>query len=284
MADARRSSGTGGEMAKNPPRLGGEFVGINDQKVNKNPDQYFGELFRGAHFRKLNRESSYPAGGSFRVSGVVHFDAPTVQLTTRGMRVRVTSPQLSDDIIERFSNIQHCNSRRFSLSVPVPDAPGSRFSYTVKAESTKLGGGWRTDSQEGPFNVQIQTDAGAAITKGFGLVPWAAVGGGIGVAGNRIIDTGYGDYTAGAAGAAAGLVYREYAPPVSLGGLVPDVSDTQLALIAASTFGAAFLLQSSGLSEVLQPTGEVAGSAISASADVARRGAGAARQRLSSPR
>lgn len=290
---SRRSAGSGGSSrpANESMPLQNDYVGLDDAAVEENPDQFFGELFRGAHFQKLNKSSSVPAGGTIRVSGVVHFDAPSVIITSRGMRVRVSSPQLSQDYTQRFTDIQHCNSRRFSFDFPVPDNPGSRFSFSVTAESTKATGGWRTDSTRGPFNVQIQTETAATVTEGFTLIPAAAAGAGISYAGNRFLDTGYRDRTVAAAGAGAGVAYKKFGPPLpSIGGFVPDVSNTQLALVAAATFGAAYLLQSSGAAGILQPVGETAGGVIDAgrqaagSAASAVQGGDEPRSRLSSPR
>lgn len=288
MSTSRRSAGTGGGTGSTPANtdeaLSGQFVGVSDQQVEENPDQFFGELFRGAHFRKLKKPTAYRAGGVATISGVVHFDAPSVQLTSRGMRVRITSPNLEQDYTQRFRDIRHCNERSFSINIPVPDSPGSRFSYTVVAESTKLSGGWRDDSREGPFNVEIQGATGAAITRGFGYIPSAAIGAGIGLGVNRAAGLGYGRLASGGIGAAAGIFYNEYAPPISLGGLVPDVSNVQLGLLAAATFGSVLLLERSGASEILQPAGEAAGAALQGGVDAARSVAPDARRRLSSPR
>lgn len=246
----------------------GEFLGFDQEKVEQNPDQFFGELFQGAHFRSVNLPERAAAGEEITISGRVHFDAPTQVVTTVGMRVRISSPSLSEDITQRFRSIKHCNERRFSLQVPVPEAAGKKFTYTVHAESTKLLGGWRTDSVRGPINLDILSSTENAVADGFNLLPYIAGGAGAGYVANQA----FGDprrsreYLVG--GALFGAGFKRYGPALSVD--IPTPSNTQLALGAAIVLGSVVLLNQSGLSGVLSASGEAAGSAIRAGTDAVK--------------
>jgi len=289
MSQSRRSAGT--ETTREPAPnesnpLEASYVGVDDERVADDPDAYAGELFEKANFNTLNTPDVYPAGGNARISGVIGYDEPGSTIFSRGMRVRISSPALSRDYIERYEDIRHGNTRSFSLSIPIPDAPGDRFAYTVRAESTRITGGFGTDSTRGPFNVEIQTQTAANVSNGFTYVPYAAVGAGVGLLTDSVADVPTSRYQSAAIGGAAGAVFKKYGRSlgVNVGNIVPNVSTTRLAVGAAGIFGAAYLLNSTGASEVLQPVGETVGAAASVGSAAAQRGADAARSRLSSPR
>jgi len=288
MSD-RRSAGT---QASQPPApnesnpLEASFVGVNEQRIEDNPDQFFGELFQGATFTTLNTPNAYPADGTVRVSGTVKFDAPSVTFTTRGMRVRISSPSFDQDYTQRYRGISHGNTRNFAINIPVPDAPGERFAYTVRAESTKLIGGWRTDSTRGPFNVQIQSEAGATISNSFTFLPYVFAGAGVGLGADALGNLPTSRLQTTLFGGAAGAVFKQFGSSlgVNVGNIVPNVSTTRLAIGTAGVFGAAYLLRSTGASEILEPVGETVGAAASVGSAAAQRGANRARARLSGPR
>lgn len=281
---SRRSVGTEQQGASlgpsGVPDGRANYVGIDNQSIEQNPDRFVGELWRGVHFKNVNTPASIPAGGTVSVSGTIHYDDPSRFISNNEARVRITSPQLGSDYTSSLYEVSHCNTRSFRVDIPVPNDPGGRFAFSVRGESKKLGGGWATNSTRGPFNVEIQSEGEAAVTEGFNYLPAAAAGAGLGYAGNQFAGQRYSNRFAAGAGALGGVAYQRYAPPLNIGGFVPDVSNVQLALVAAATFGAAYLLQSSGASEVLNPLGSAAGSAVSAGADAA----GSVRQRLDSGR
>jgi hypothetical protein len=245
-----------------PDGTDGEFAGVPQEQLEQNPDEYFGELFRGAHFRGISTPKYVNGGSGITVQGKVHFDAPSVVITTRGMRVRVESPALDRDYTQQFSSISHCNERSFSVRIPVPDTPGRKFPYTVYAESTKATGGWRTDTVVGPVNAEILSDTEARAATVIDYTPAVAAGAGLGYAGASV--TGREDQrnALAVAGGAAGALYKRYGAPFQFN--IPTPSNTQLALGSVLVLGSAYLLNSTGAADVLSATGEAAGSAIDA--------------------
>jgi hypothetical protein len=270
--------------------LEASFVGVNEQRIEENPDQFVGELFQGATFTTLNKPNVYPAGTDVRVSGTLKLEMPQTPITKRGMRVRISSPAFSRDYIQRFRGIQHGNTRQFSVNIPVPDAPGERFAFTLRAERTELlslgGESWETDTTRGPFNVQIQSEAGATISNSFTFLPYVFAGAGIGLGADALGDLPTSQLQSTLFGGAAGAVFKQFGSSlgVNVGNIVPNVSTTRLAIGTAGVFGAAYLLRSTGASEILEPVGETVGAAASVGSAAAQQGADRARARLSGPR
>jgi hypothetical protein len=292
MSD-RRSAGTQASRAPAPNEsnpLETPVVGVSDQRIKNDPDQFVGELFQGATFSSLNKPNAYPAGGTVRVSGTMRLDMPQTPITKRGMRVRISSPAFSRDYTQRFRGIQHGTTRQFSLDIPVPDAPGERFAYTVRGERTELlslgDENWAIDTTRGPFNVQIQSEAGATITNSFTYLPYVFAGAGIGVGADALGDLPTTQLQSTLFGGAAGAIFKQFGPSlgVNVGNIIPNVSTTKLAIGTAGVFGAAYLLRSTGASEILEPVGETVGAAASVGSAAAQKGADRARARLSGPR
>lgn len=239
---------------------GSRLLGATNEDIENDPEQFFGELFQGAHFRSVGVPSSAEAGGTVTVTGTVHFDAPTVVVTTRGVRVRVRNTSTGETRTQSFENVQHCQTRDFSIDLPVPDSPGNNMALVIEAEHSKPLGGWSLDTTDGPHRVSILTEDEQQRQNLLGYAPWALGGGGAGLlvssargGGNRAA------FTVG--GAAAGVGLKTLAG--GDGNLIPNVDPLPVLAVGAGLAGVAFFLQSSGASEVLEPVGSAAGSAVS---------------------
>lgn len=266
MARTRRSPpgtrrGGDGVTAQTGSDVGPLIAGVNRSEIQDNPDRYLGEIYKGAHFESLNIPETAVAGGEVTISGVVHFDSPHTVITTVGMRVVVDSPSLNEPITEEYSNIQHCNSRAFSIKVPVPDSPGSQLAVTVKGQSTSLTGGWQDGAVRGGNRIDILTEDGVRKQQIQDYIPWAVAGAGMGVGTNQQLE--YTDNTRAAVsgavlGAGSKLLWDSTGPI----GFDFDVPTTEIAVIGGSALAVTLLLERTGVASVLGATGDVAGTAI----------------------
>jgi len=266
MPQARRRSAGSASVAPlqtDGSDAAGQFVGVDDRQLQSTPEEFFGEWFKGLHFRKQNIPSRAPAGGTVRLTGVVHFDAATVQITKRGGRVRVLSPHLSQAREQTFTDLRHCKTRRFSIEIPVPDTPGSEISVRLKAGHTNpVAGGYATDSTIGPFRIQVLSEGELQRAQAIDALPWAIGGAGAGL----LVDNfrGGNNTAAAAIGGGAGGVALRALSNSQVGNVIPQVDPVPLALAGAGLAGIGIFLNQSGASEVLQPAGEAAGQAIDA--------------------
>lgn len=269
-------SSTGNRPLRGP---GGEeinLVGVDGQQVESNPQQYIGEVFKGAHFRKLSVPDTVRAGGTIKVKGVVHFDSPTQVVFTVGMRVRAFGPSLQEDVIERYRNIQHCNARAFTLEIPAPETVGQTVTFNVAGESTTVTGDWDTGDQRGPFRVKTVSSGEKTTEQAVSVAPYAAAGAGAGYLVNQIRG-GPTNLRLIGAGAAAGVGLKTFGPDLST--IDINFPTTEIAVLGGTAAALAILLNSTGASDVLGAGGEVAGSAISGAGSAARGAVSAVRDR-----
>jgi len=270
VARRRESVGRAQQQERNVTVSGdpvSTLVGVDPSRVESDPDTFFGEVFKGATFTKLNVPDRVAAGDDIRVTGVVKFDAPSVVITTRGMRVRASGPGLQTDISERYTNIQHGNTRAFSITIPTPSDAGSTVAFSMNGESTTLTGDWRTDETTGPFRVDVVTQGEAAASTALGYGPWIAAGAGAGY----LVDAFRGgprNLRLIAAGGGLGAAGKTLLPRLSTFDF--QFPTTEVAVLGGTAAALAVLLNSTGASGVLGATGDVAGSAISTAGDAVR--------------
>jgi hypothetical protein len=244
------------------------FVGVDRERLVSDPDRYRGELFKGPHFKKLSVPSTVAGGSGVTVKGVVHLDNAGVQLLGRKVRVIVDGPSLDQERVFTTDKLTHCNTRSFSIDVPVTGDPGQTMALSVKAQSNVYGN-WATGEQKGPFRINIQTETQQRAQDAAGYAPWAVGGAGVGMLVARATgsEESLTPMAGGAAVGAAGKIAWDRS-----GGWTFTLPTTEIAVVGGALLAATMFLNSTGASDVLQPAGELAGSSFSSAREaIARR-------------
>lgn len=234
------------------------------------------EVVKGAFFTSTSfPETAYP-GQEVQVTGVLKLDELGATVVKRQCRVKLQSPSFDQPKFQDLGKLSHKGTAPFSFSFRAPGSPGEVVPLRLIAQQNPPVGSFTTGETVGPNRLEIIPETQKQAQEASGYVVQAALGAGAGAVVSAV--TGRSPVPlAIAGGGIAGLAKFSgvnLSPGSLLSGLVPNIPTTQVAVLGGAALAGTLLLQSSGASEVLQPAGEVAGSAVSAggsAVDRARR-------------
>jgi len=251
---------------------GGEplrIAGLERGDVADNPQDYVGEVFKGAHFRELNVPSNALRGDTLTITGVIHLDNVGVQIGKRALRVKVNGPSLNEPRIVETDSLSHCQTRPFSVDIPTPTDAGEKMALTVKAQSKV--GTWNTTETEGPFRVNINTREQQRRANAKEYAPYVLGGAGVGGALASLTGQNAGRLAlaGGAVGAGSKVVLGQ-----TTGISFPSFPTQEVAVAGGAALSIVLLLNQTGVADVLAPAGEAAGSAIDTARQAVESGSG----------
>lgn len=272
---ARTSSRTRRRPRRGGPSNDGQLAderpvhGVDMERVRSNPDEFVGELAKGAQIKSIDIPSEVVAGGTIQITGELLFDNIGVVISGRDCRIKVEGPSLSEPRYQTFEDLTHGNTRTFSIEVPVTAPADSSMAFSVKAQSNVYGN-WATGQTHGPVRLNVYSAEEKRTRDRLDVIPYAVGGAGAGYAAGSVLENRNPTNLA-VAGAAVGVGAK------SLGDkgvqFLPSMEfpTTKVAVLGGTAVALALLLNSTGVSEVLQPAGEAAGGAISTARDASGR-------------
>lgn len=197
--------------------------------------------FKGAHFRTVSVPPFATPGENVTITGAVHYDNLGRVVSPIPVRAKIESPAFNEPRYSREYNLTHCQTRTVSFNIPAQGNPGQQLAVTVKAQN-KTAIGWQTTDSVGPRRIELLSEDEAQERRLLGFVPYAAGGA---IAGTVLGDGETSSTVVGAAAGAGSKYVVDNTNVVSeVGGLVPDIPTTQIAIIGGALgLGALFISQ-----------------------------------------
>lgn len=194
----------------------------------------------GANITELDVPDSVVEGGTFTITGTIHYNNISRPLTQTPTRVLAKIPGRTDTI-QQLDDLAHCNSRSFALEVQATGSAGETMQVTVESQDAQLDD-WGQNETQGPFTVQILSEGAAARQTVTEFAPWVIGGGAVGAAGASF--TGRQLLTGAALGAGAGVGVKVLTEQGGVGGVIglPQIGTLEALSFALLLGGAGYFL------------------------------------------
>jgi len=272
---SRRSAGTDSTPpAESSSETELSIAGVDESVPGGGPVR--SEVVKGAFFTSTTFPETASPGQEIQITGVLKLDELGATVVERRCRVKLQSPSFDEPKFQDLGKLSHKETAPFSFTFRAPGSPGEVVPLRLTAQQKPPVGSFTSGETVGPNRLEIIPETQKQAQEASGYIVQAALGAGAGAAASTL--TGRRPLPlAVAGGGVAGLAKFagvDLSPGGLLSGVVPNIPTTQIAVVGGAALAGALLLRTSGASEVLQPAGEVAGSAVSAggsAVDRARR-------------
>lgn len=226
----------GQEMSLSMTQREPDIVGVDNSQDN--PDV---PGFKGAHYRTVSVPPFATPGENITITGAVHYENLGRVVSPIPVRAKIESPAFNEPRFSETYNLTHCQTRTINFNIPARGNPGQQIAVTLKAQN-KTAIGWQTTDTVGPRRVEVLSKDEAQNRRFLGFIPYAAGGA---IAGTLLSDNGTSGALVGAAAGAGSKYVVDNTNVVSeVGGLIPDIPTTQLAIIGGVLgAGALFISQ-----------------------------------------